>query len=463
VFLYKKLAIVLVLAAVLAIFVREAAAQGEPVVFDKEDRVLILAPHPDDESVATAGVIQQALKAGANVKVVCLTNGDNNELSFIVYEKRLVVKKGQFLHMGELRAKETVSAMESLGLSRDDIIFLGYPDFGTMRILVEYWGHTKPYRSWLTRINRVSYPEAMSLNAPYVGESILSDLKAVLLDFRPTKVFLSHPADVNRDHRALYVYTKVALLDLKERIQEPQLYPYLVHAIRWPLPRGYHPDLEFDPPQNFKDSGIRWQRLALAEDEIEAKYKAIKLYKTQIPYAPTYLVSFARKNEFFGDFPALRLRVQDPQYEIVWQELKSPEDLNEDEEDGQEGQGVVKDHFISNVFFARQGEYLWVKLVLSKNMEKNLGVTLFIFGYNKEKDFGQMPKIQVPINMLGLHLKDKKKMLSVKKIKYKNKGKVWTLGIPLSLLGEPDHIFSYVRAHSRSLPIETTAWRILEL
>ena len=49
-----------------------------------EDRVLILAPHPDDETIGTAGVLQQAKKAGAQVKVVCFTNGDANELAFIV-------------------------------------------------------------------------------------------------------------------------------------------------------------------------------------------------------------------------------------------------------------------------------------------------------------------------------------------------------------------------------------------
>jgi LmbE family N-acetylglucosaminyl deacetylase len=461
--MFKKLALLLIFIAGFYIVAKDVYAQEEAVTFSKEDRVLILAPHPDDEAIATAGAIQQALKAGASVKVVCLTNGDNNELSFIVYEKRLTVKKREFLHMGEVRVKETVNAMEFLGLSRSDIIFLGYPDFGTMRILVEYWGDTKPYKSWLTRVNKVIYPDAMSLNAPYVGESILKDLKTILLGFKPTKIFVSYPADVNRDHRALYVYTKVALLDLEGKIKQPQVYPYLVHAIRWPLPRGYHPDLQFDPPQNFKDSGIQWQRLELSDDEIDTKYKAIKLYKSQIPYAPSYLVTFARENEFFGDFPAVELKSQDPQQEIFWQELKSPEELNEDEEDGGEGSVIVKNHLISTVAFARQGGFLWVKLDLTKNIEKNLGVTLFIFGYKKGRDFGQMPKIQVPINMLGLHLKDKKKMLSVKKIKYKNKGKMWTLGIPLSLLGDPDNVFSYVRAHSRSLPIETTAWRILEL
>ena len=45
---------------------RQVSASGipalEPVV--KDDRILILAPHPDDEAIACAGVIQEALKKG---------------------------------------------------------------------------------------------------------------------------------------------------------------------------------------------------------------------------------------------------------------------------------------------------------------------------------------------------------------------------------------------------------------
>ena len=37
--------------------------------FTDQDRVLIIAPHPDDEAIGTAGVIQKALKAGAKSEV----------------------------------------------------------------------------------------------------------------------------------------------------------------------------------------------------------------------------------------------------------------------------------------------------------------------------------------------------------------------------------------------------------
>ena len=73
---------------------------GEPenaIGFNSEDRVLILSPHPDDEAIGTAGVIQRALKQNAKIRVVCYTNGDSNQLAFIVYEKRLTFKKAEFL------------------------------------------------------------------------------------------------------------------------------------------------------------------------------------------------------------------------------------------------------------------------------------------------------------------------------------------------------------------------------
>ncbi|MDD5409274.1 MAG: PIG-L family deacetylase, partial [Candidatus Omnitrophica bacterium] len=65
--------------------------------FKKGERVLILSPHPDDEAIACAGVIQRALEAGAKIKIVYLTNGDHNELAFIVYEKRITVRQGEFV------------------------------------------------------------------------------------------------------------------------------------------------------------------------------------------------------------------------------------------------------------------------------------------------------------------------------------------------------------------------------
>lgn len=131
---YKRLFSLVVLssAILLSVFTAEAEEKFpslEP--FNQDDRILILAPHPDDEDIGCGGVIQRALKAGSQVKVMYLTNGDHNEFAFIVYEKRLVMRNSAFVAMGKVREEEAKKAMKLLGLDESDLIFLGYPDYGT--------------------------------------------------------------------------------------------------------------------------------------------------------------------------------------------------------------------------------------------------------------------------------------------------------------------------------------------
>ncbi|MBN2830786.1 MAG: PIG-L family deacetylase, partial [Candidatus Omnitrophica bacterium] len=70
--------------------------QLEP--FIRDERVLIFAPHPDDEAIACAGVIQEALSKGAKVKIVYLTHGEHNQFAFIVYKKRVILKTKEFIN-----------------------------------------------------------------------------------------------------------------------------------------------------------------------------------------------------------------------------------------------------------------------------------------------------------------------------------------------------------------------------
>ena len=59
---------VLVLGLLLTLAAPSASAQGKTI--------LIVAPHPDDETLCCAGVISAALASGNTVKVVVVTNGD---------------------------------------------------------------------------------------------------------------------------------------------------------------------------------------------------------------------------------------------------------------------------------------------------------------------------------------------------------------------------------------------------
>ena len=53
----------------------------EPTVIDKPDakKILVIAPHPDDEMIGPGGTIIKAIQSGADVQVLCLSSGRAEE------------------------------------------------------------------------------------------------------------------------------------------------------------------------------------------------------------------------------------------------------------------------------------------------------------------------------------------------------------------------------------------------
>jgi LmbE family N-acetylglucosaminyl deacetylase len=408
--------------------------------FTKADRVLILAPHPDDESIGTAGVIQQALSAGATVYAACYTNGDANELAFIIYEKRITFFKGEFLHMGEVRRKETIAALRFLGVDEDKISFLGYPDVGTMQIMLKFWGAVKPYRSLLTRVTNVPYDENLSPGAAYTGENILKDIKTVLTKARPTKIFVSHPLDTNGDHQSLYLVLRVALWDLEGRLRRPEVYPYLVHWRGWPRPRRFNPESALMPPDNFAQSQVAWQKTDLSEEQIKRKHEALGLYKSQIPYNPFYLKSFARKNELFGDQPFIILKpTKDADFE--WQ-------------------ATDQAGFLS---YAKTDNTLYIKLSLDRGITKAVATSVNLLGYSKKTAFANMPKVRLLLTRNKLIVYNKKSKIFVDDATMDVAGNNIIIKFPLVALNSPAYILSRVRANTRSMPLVCGGWRVLKV
>lgn len=103
-------------------------------------RILLLAPHQDDECLQTAGIIYQAAHSGAHVSVCFATNGE------YASEADAAV-----------RTAESRSVLAALGVPAEQIYFLGYPDTGMpyeesflrrlydgCRVSASRWGEQKP-------------------------------------------------------------------------------------------------------------------------------------------------------------------------------------------------------------------------------------------------------------------------------------------------------------------------------
>jgi hypothetical protein len=108
-------------------------------------RILIVAPHPDDETLAAAGLIQIALEMGIEIRVVVLTNGEGQRLAPLALRQNIHLRDSDFIALGERRQLETVAAMKKLGLSSECISFLGYPDRSLNHLWLQDWREEKNF------------------------------------------------------------------------------------------------------------------------------------------------------------------------------------------------------------------------------------------------------------------------------------------------------------------------------
>ena len=425
---------------------------------NKEDRILILAPHPDDESLGCAGLIQQAIGARAKVRIAYLTNGEHNQLAFIVYEKRLTFRKGEFIHMGEVRRKEAIKAMKLLGLSETDLVFLGYPDFATLNMFKWYWQSKKPYKDMMTRISSVPYKENFSYGTPYFPEDILSDLKKVILEYKPTKIFVTHPVDVNQDHKAFYLFLQIALSDLSKEINRPKVYFYLIHRVGWPLPRHYHPDISLEPPGQFQNGEFNWMKLGLTKDQLDKKYQAILCYNSQTRSSAFYLLAFARKNELFGYFPDIEVIPQLSLKEKATQ-FFGFSNMYTDPNAGvlEDLENLVGDK--ENVSYAVVDDHLLIRIEKAENLKKKLAFQIYLFGYSEKIPFAAMPKICIVTKSDKLKIFDGRRLIKPEGARVTLESDILILRIPLSAIGDPDYILLYIRAYKGSLPADATGFR----
>ncbi len=433
--------------------------QLEP--FNRHDRILILAPHPDDETIGCAGIIQKARAAKARIKVVYLTNGDHNEFAFIVYEKRMTFRKGEFLYMGEVRKQESRRAMDFLGLKDKGLVFLGYPDFGTFTMFRRYWQQKRPFRTLLTRVQKVPYKDSPSFDASYSSENILEDLKRQVLSFRPNKIFVSHPADVNSDHKSFYLFLEVALADLRFFMRRPKVYPYLIHHSGWPLPRHYHPDLILTPPERFQNSSISWVQAGLNREETENKANATLCYRSQTASSAFYLLAFARENELFGDYPELDLR---PKISESLPEISATSVINlfrgiNDYYAGRSQRYKAQAEDKAQGVYSLKDGALLISIKKAGGLGINSSVRIYLFGYNYGTPFAYMPKVCIIAQGSNFKAFDKNKVIRPPGIILTRTRDEMLLKIPLEVLGEPDFVIAQIQGHAAVLPADVTGFR----
>jgi LmbE family N-acetylglucosaminyl deacetylase len=147
--------------------------------------ILVLSPHPDDESIGCGGTIRKHVRDGDAVEVVFLTSGEKGGPAGM--------EKKELICVRELEAGR---AKEILGIHQ-----------------VEFWRQ----------------PDGNLTVTNEVIQRLVSKIKTA----RPQLVFVTHGNEHHPDHRAAAELTRRALASLAGKAARPRVFMYEVWTPLW--------------------------------------------------------------------------------------------------------------------------------------------------------------------------------------------------------------------------------------
>lgn len=219
------------------------------IEFDSSSRLLVLAPHPDDETLGAGGIIQKAVAARVPVRVLFLTNGENNPWAQRFVEHRWRLSKPARVRWGKRRRGEALAALGRLGLASEDAEFYGLPDQGLTTLLL---AHKEELVTWLS--NEIA-------------------------TWRPTLIVAPSADDRHPDHNALAIFLRLA----RERACKngccPMVLTYLIHG-------------------QSQLASARF-RVVLDSEQRARKRDAILCHQTQTAFCKSRWLKFATDDEIY--------------------------------------------------------------------------------------------------------------------------------------------------------------------
>jgi len=222
-------------------------------------RLVVLAPHPDDETFGCGAVLARARAAGSPVTVVVATDGRHSTVSTVLSPEQLAA-----VRVAELRA-----ACQALGVPDCDLVQLGFED-GTLTARLP---------------------------------ALVDRLTGLVERLRPEVVLLPCAQDDHPDHRAMHLAGLQAVRTLP-RPPEVLGYPVWTWAqAPWFGAAGWRRRLPLLVWSVRQVAAGRWVRVASAE-HLDAKRAALLAYTSQT----TNLTGEASWSHLPAEFCALFLQ-----------------------------------------------------------------------------------------------------------------------------------------------------------
>lgn len=215
-------------------------------------RLLIISPNCDDESLGAGGAIQKALSESSEVRVVVTTDCDKHKI-------------------GQIRKDETRRALAVLGVPERNLTFLDFPEVDSDK----------------------------KLNSEQ--QNLRQALKKEIDVFKPSLIMSPHPQDTHIDHKA----AGLSIQGLAKENSDIKVAYYLIHYnfLKFPSRSNGDPERYLLPPAKLITLKDRWYILDLSNEEEDKKQEAIFSYKSQLsmknPILHGILLDFIRENELF--------------------------------------------------------------------------------------------------------------------------------------------------------------------
>jgi LmbE family N-acetylglucosaminyl deacetylase len=185
-----------------SLYPAEMLKTGETI---KTEALIVVSPHPDDESIIAAGTIYRACNdPDTSVQAIYLSSGDAAGGNGKCHETSKEVRREKIV---ALRENETINAWKVLGLDASHIHFLRYPDKGMVSETKLVSGkRVDTYNSY--GINAVSEITTLMQNLVPEGTEHLTIISASVWD--------GHP-----DHRVDYNAARSAALAVSSSLKIP--------------------------------------------------------------------------------------------------------------------------------------------------------------------------------------------------------------------------------------------------
>lgn len=253
----------------------------------KNKKVMVIVPHEDDDLLISGQVLPSMYKNGADVRVVFATNGDKRVSAYT-------------------RQSEACNALEKLGIPREKVIFLGYPDGTQLYVGKKAYSFSSGRdHTYAGKGFKDYHFDRFGTHAKYTAENMVDDIESVVLEYRPDYI-LAIDFDTHTDHRGVSISFEKAMERIlkKESGYTPKVLKCFGYSLAWKSKPDFYalnikstvmqdreknndPSYETDVPQYRWNNRIRLpiDKKSLSHSILRcSEYKALSEHLSQYAY-----------------------------------------------------------------------------------------------------------------------------------------------------------------------------------